>query len=238
MKEKSSLRKQGRNEAKKNLIPKATNRNVKKVGRGGRGQAVQMRGRGQRQSGNRDYAGGSAFSVRENPRDRFMKLEGSARWGHDAFQRLDSVNHGQPKAPSMFGTKLYISNLHYEVSSEDIRDLFKPIGTLVSYRVHFDNADRSKGTAEAVFENREDAVKAQGKYNGILLDNMPMKIELLEKSDGDRLSGRLSAPKPTRGSYPRHGSHPRHGKGFQQAISGIARERDHGVRSHVVAMDE
>ncbi|KAL8141390.1 hypothetical protein V2J09_007411 [Rumex salicifolius] len=72
-------------------------------------------------------------------------------WGHDMF--VD-----QPvRAPAIeTGTKLYVSNLEYGVSNEDI-----------------------KGTAEIVFARRVDAVAAVKRYNDVQLDGKPMKIELI-----------------------------------------------------------
>lgn len=170
----------------------------------------------------------------EDPQARNLKLEGVGRWDHNAFQKLQRAEKGDPRSPSKAGTKLLISNLHYEVSSEDIRDLFKPIGPLISYSVHFDHSDRSEGTAEAVFENRADAVRAMEKYNGILLDNMAMKIELIEKAAGieNRLMGRIGRQERVVTLV---------GTGtFQRAVAGAVGQRKPPAsrKSHVVAMDE
>lgn len=172
--------------------------------------------------------------TREDPQVRNLKLEGAGRWDHNAFQKLQRAEKGDPRSPSKAGTKLLISNLHYEVSSEDIRDLFKPIGPLVSYTVHFDHSDRSEGTAEAVFENRADAIRAMEKYNGILLDNMAMKIELIEKAAGieNRLTGRIGRQERVVTLV---------GSGtFQRAMAGAVGQRKPPAsrKSHVVAMDE
>ncbi|XP_051120443.1 THO complex subunit 4A [Andrographis paniculata] len=94
-------------------------------------------------------------------------------WGHDMFA-------AGSRAPSIeTGTKLYISNLDYGVSNEDIKELFAEVGDLKRYGVNYDRSGRSKGTAEVVFARRQEALAAVKRYNNVQLDGKPMKIELV-----------------------------------------------------------
>ncbi|XP_077232885.1 THO complex subunit 4B-like [Tasmannia lanceolata] len=77
------------------------------------------------------------------------------------------------------GMKLYISNLDYSVSNEDIKELFSEAGDLKRYSIHYDRSGRSKGTAEVVFSRWSDGVAAVKKYNNVELDGKPMKIEIV-----------------------------------------------------------
>ncbi|KAL6979223.1 hypothetical protein U1Q18_020888 [Sarracenia purpurea var. burkii] len=75
------------------------------------------------------------------------------------------------------GTKLYISNLDYGVSNEDIKELFSEEGDLKRYSVHYDK--RYSGTAEVVFSIQHDALSAVKRYNNVQLDGKPMKNEIV-----------------------------------------------------------
>ncbi|CAN1282978.1 THO complex subunit 4A [Linum perenne] len=92
-------------------------------------------------------------------------------WQHDMFV-------AQPSAIDT-GTKLYVSNLDYGVSNEDVKELFSEVGDVKRYGIHYDSSGRSKGTAEVVFFRRTDALSAVKRYNNVQLDGKPMKIEIV-----------------------------------------------------------
>ncbi|KAF6163578.1 hypothetical protein GIB67_022143 [Kingdonia uniflora] len=124
-------------------------------------------------------------------------------WQHDMFVD-QSVAAAFPMAAAVqgarssaieTGTKLYISNLDYGVSNEDIKELFSEVGDLKRYSVHYDRSGRSKGTAEVVFSRRNDAASAVKRYNNVQLDGKPMKIEIV----GTNILTPGALPPPTNG---------------------------------------
>ncbi|KAJ4704717.1 THO complex subunit 4A-like [Melia azedarach] len=122
-----------------------------------------------------------------------------ATWQHDMFVDGAAAFPSRSARSSSIetGTKLYISNLEYGVSNEDIKDLFSEVGDLKRYFVHFDRSGRSKGTAEVVFTRRADAMAAVKKYNDVQLDGKPMKIEII----GRNIVTPAAAPPTTNGVY-------------------------------------
>ncbi|CAK7331608.1 unnamed protein product [Dovyalis caffra] len=94
-------------------------------------------------------------------------------WQHDMFRDQSG------RTSSLEGNKLYISNLDYGVSNEDIKELFSEVGELKRYSIHYDRSGRSKGTAEVVFSRQAEAVAAVKRYNNVQLDGKPMKIEIV-----------------------------------------------------------
>ncbi|KAL5733278.1 hypothetical protein ACOSQ2_032970 [Xanthoceras sorbifolium] len=140
---------------------------------------------------NRHFKGKSAFVTRSGPgpdrraphRDpirtrpypvvpRPMQImPGSVTWQN---QMMPSGGiYGETEA------KLYISNLDYGVSNDDIKLLFSEISELKRYSIHYDRSGRSKGTAEVIYSSRANALAAIRRYNNMNLDGRPMKIELV-----------------------------------------------------------
>lgn len=99
---------------------------------------------------------------------------GSA-WQHDMY----AADQGGRALGIESGTKLYISNLDYGVSNDDIKELFSEVGDLKRYSIHYDRSGRSKGTAEVVYSRRVDALAAVKRYDNVELDGKPMKIEIV-----------------------------------------------------------
>ncbi|XP_021895955.1 THO complex subunit 4C-like [Carica papaya] len=120
-----------------------------------------------------------AFMQRELPSLEFRNYPRRPRglpWQHDLFE--DSLRAAGISGVEV-GTKLYVSNLDRGVTNEDIRELFAEIGELKRYAVHYDKNGRPSGSAEVVYLRRSDAFLALKRYNNVLLDGKPMKIEIV-----------------------------------------------------------
>lgn len=115
-------------------------------------------------------------------------------WGHDGFQEDDDVemavdgadhhHHHQGGKKKVSGTAAgpepylaAITNLHWNVSESDLKELFGP-DSLVSLKLNYDNAGRSLGVAVAIFKSKALATQAQENFNGELLDGKELQIEL------------------------------------------------------------
>lgn len=143
----------------------------------------------------------------------------------------------------------YISNLHFNVTDADIKELFETCGEVVLNRVHYDNSGRSEGTAEVVFKEAGDADRAMRRYNNVQLDGNAMQIELIAKaelgaggggggpggartlSSGIRISGEQGGTRMVQ--LTRHFQQAAGGGGASRAVRGRG-----SVRSGVAAMQE
>ncbi|KAJ9178256.1 hypothetical protein P3X46_010156 [Hevea brasiliensis] len=136
-------------------------------------------------------------------------------WQHDMFTDQGMGYSGQAGRASAIetGTKLYISNLDYGVSNEDVKELFSEVGDLKRYSIHYDRSGRSKGTAEVVFSRRTDALAAVKRYNNVQLDGKPMKIEIV----GTNIATH-AAPPATNGPFGNSNGVPRGGQGRGGAV--------------------
>lgn len=76
-------------------------------------------------------------------------------------------------APLTTGTKVRVSNLHQSVTVGDMTELFQMMGQLKK------TPTMTKGSCVAVFARRVDAEKTVAKYNGVELDNRPMKMAIV-----------------------------------------------------------
>lgn len=174
-----------------------------------------------------------------------------AAWKHDTFggsdQAMGNFGPGGRSSAIETGTKLYISNLDYGVSNEDIKELFAEVGDLKKYSIHYDRSGRSKGTAEIVFSRRQDALAAVKRYNNVQLDGKPMKIEIV----GLNLVAPVGGPSSANNSfgnmnrYPRSGQgrsggfgRPRGGAGGRGSAARGGRGRGRGGRGEKISADD
>lgn len=73
--------------------------------------------------------------------------------------------------------KLYVGNLPYTASEEDLRKLFGEFGTLTSVSIIIDReTGRSKGFAFVEFEDDAAALKAIDARNGYKMDDRPLTV--------------------------------------------------------------
>lgn len=74
-------------------------------------------------------------------------------------------------------TKLYVGNLSYETTEDDLRTLFAQAGTVASVALIKDrDSGRSKGFAFVEMSNQSEAEKAIQMFNGYTLADRPLKV--------------------------------------------------------------
>lgn len=141
---------------------------------------------------NRNSSGGKSFDV-----SRGRSTASLHDYGSGPARRLPSVTPARSTPyplPQMLqfeqmpptggieaesGTKLYISNLGFDVTNEDLKMLFTEVGELINVSMHYDKSGKSKGTAEVIYISQSDALAAIRRYNNIELDGKAMQIHMV-----------------------------------------------------------
>lgn len=73
--------------------------------------------------------------------------------------------------------KLFVGNLPYNVSDEDLREIFEAFGTVISARIIMDrDTGRSKGFGFVEMANADEAEQAMKQLDGQDKDGRPMVV--------------------------------------------------------------
>ena len=85
--------------------------------------------------------------------------------------------------------KLYVGNLSYSTTEDDLRTLFAKAGQVMSAALITDrDTGNSKGFAFVEMTTQTDAEKAISLFNGFNLDNRDLKVNMAKPRE-DRRSG-------------------------------------------------
>jgi RNA recognition motif-containing protein len=75
--------------------------------------------------------------------------------------------------------RLYVGNLPYSTTEEDLRELFSQAGTVNSVAIIMDrDTGRSKGFGFVEMASQTDAEKAIADYNGYMMDNRALTVNI------------------------------------------------------------
>ncbi|KAL9606297.1 MAG: hypothetical protein Q9179_000517 [Wetmoreana sp. 5 TL-2023] len=137
---------------------------------------------------------------------------------------------------SSAGAKLRVDNLHYDLTEEDLEDLFTRIGPITSLALRFDRAGRSSGTAFVTYCHLSDARLAIREFDGANAHGQPIRLTLLPTVPANDIRGRGgpvtarnpfdTAERPSRSLFDRIDD-PRFGSGSRNR-AGRSRSRSPG----------
>jgi len=85
-------------------------------------------------------------------------------------------NKAAPRHTSSENAILFVTNLPYSFSWQDLKDTFKPYGTIIRADVHTDGT-RSKGNGTVIFESEEDAQKAIEALDRTSIDDRTIYVQ-------------------------------------------------------------
>lgn len=112
-------------------------------------------------------------------------------------------------------TKVYVGNLSYDTTEEDLRELFSQAGTVISTAIIKDrDSGQSKGFAFIEMSNQAEAEKAIQLFNGKALSDRELKVNLARPREERGFGG---------GGQFRGGGGPRRGGGSRRSSGGSRR---------------
>ncbi|KAL8738277.1 MAG: hypothetical protein Q9181_000912 [Wetmoreana brouardii] len=146
------------------------------------------------------------------------------------------LGHAKTQERSSAGAKLRVDNLHYDLTEEDLEDLFTRIGPITSLALRFDRAGRSSGTAFVTYRHLSDARLAIREFDGANAHGQPIRLTLLPTAPANDIRGRGgpvagrnpfdTAERPSRSLFDRIDD-PRFGSGSRNR-AGRSRSRSPG----------
>ncbi|XKL63190.1 hypothetical protein PGB90_005554 [Kerria lacca] len=103
----------------------------------------------------------------------------------DSYEDEGEISHSRVSplsTPSLLlsrdqGHRILISNLHENVTGEDIKELFEDVGELIYAKMI------RSGMAEVAYKSHKDAMKAVEIYHNRQLDGLPMKCTMVSNAD-------------------------------------------------------
>ncbi|KAI9596944.1 hypothetical protein BDF19DRAFT_437285 [Syncephalis fuscata] len=89
-----------------------------------------------------------------------------------SFRGAASSNgtNGQDATSNATGSRVTVKNLHYDVSKDDLNELFGKVGSVKKVFMHYDKAGRSTGVADIIFADGDSARRSIERYDRVTLD--------------------------------------------------------------------
>jgi RNA recognition motif-containing protein len=164
--------------------------------------------------------------------DRRQELD--SPWMHDLYGENPVYSRTNPRQISVSDANfcVKIENLHWNVTQEDLQELFSAVGMVSQIKIHFDRSGRSEGKASVYFVHEEDAKTAVEEYHGRQLDGLELSVmydpqaskkgNILSRLGNRSLEARLG---PSDGILSRLGEKSDFKKGQRKKVS-MRREED------------
>ncbi|KAF2454205.1 hypothetical protein BDY21DRAFT_423800 [Lineolata rhizophorae] len=113
------------------------------------------------------------------------------------------------------GARIRVDNLHYDLTEDDLRELFTRIGPITNLALLYDRQDRSRGIAYVTYPYLSDARLAIREFDGANAHGQPIRLSLVASAasgsgggaggaGGDLIGGSARArPRPGRSLFDR-----------------------------------
>ncbi|KAK8155335.1 hypothetical protein BKA80DRAFT_313348 [Phyllosticta citrichinensis] len=134
--------------------------------------------------------------------DRFEDDE-PRQASHSRGQRSERLARRSPDIERESGYKIRVENLHYELTEDDIYELFERIGPVENARLMYDRHDRSEGVAYVTYRTLADARVACREYDGANAHGQPIRLSIVPPGPAPRRNSFDTAQRPSRSLFDR-----------------------------------
>ncbi|CAF9921474.1 MAG: hypothetical protein GOMPHAMPRED_002297 [Gomphillus americanus] len=124
--------------------------------------------------------------------------------------------------------KIRVENLHYDLTEEDLRDLFTRIAPVTDLKLSYDRAGRSLGTAYVTYRTERSARQAITEFDGANANGQPIRLSIVPSGPAAKRNPFDSVVRPSRSLADRI-DNPRNGGGRDRSRS-PGRERRNSAR--------
>jgi cleavage stimulation factor subunit 2 len=88
------------------------------------------------------------------------------------------------------GATVFVGNINYDATEEQLKDIFSQVGTVVNFRVVYDNdTGRPKGYGFCEYDDAETAMSARRNLNGYELNGRQLRVDFTESDKSGGGSG-------------------------------------------------
>ncbi|KAI9698555.1 MAG: hypothetical protein M1820_007445 [Bogoriella megaspora] len=121
----------------------------------------------------------------------------ASEWIHDKYNEDDEDRE-------LEGTRIKVENLHYDITTDDLQDLFSTKGQLDDVNLLFDRFHRSRGIAFITYRNTSDAIDAIQDFNNANARGQPIRVTEMTSDHADYGHKSINPPgKPSRSLFDR-----------------------------------
>lgn len=117
----------------------------------------------------------------QSNRDEPRNLD--SEWVHDKYEdnpirrpTRPARRYSPEPVSESSSAKLRVENLHYDLTEDDLDDLFNRIGPVAKLTLHYDRAGRSEGIAFVTYESAQDAKRAVREFDGANANGQPIRL--------------------------------------------------------------
>ncbi|GHJ84190.1 hypothetical protein NliqN6_0592 [Naganishia liquefaciens] len=147
-------------------------------------ESISSRGGSERRPGrgasSRGGSGRSTPTSGRTPYQRPPPRSADESWAHDMYGGGNNAQSRvvQPRSDAATNTRLVVTNVHYEVTVDDLKGIFSRVGTITrGPTIQYDRSGRSTGIVKLEYSSPREARDAINSFDGNLAKGQALSIK-------------------------------------------------------------